>query len=391
MQGFSGSNVRGLEGRPEDEKRPREFFWDSVVLYVVSAIIGLTAIDVVTEFIRGSAVECFLPNPNETDITQVQNYINNFCSGSLPATEYFPAFIVVHGILILAPHYLWLNHFGGNLDFFFQLAFSLERQRDVKTGDYPENNFRIAQQLHSAFTAFQRNFMFRAYCGKLLLQLLLSLASFVLAIFYFTDFDETFPCPQNSKDTTNRNWPLPNEQVLCVFTALRLLAWIRIADIVLLALALVGLFWALIWAYSTHPTELGYKYVAAFSFQSGLVSRYYVSRLPVPRCCKAFCVYFHKFFTTLPWFTPSGFRISNDLDFMIMKLFRTDGGLGYVLKQVQILIEIKDLNDDERQRLALHLREQTAMHIAGVYICVTATAVEFVLWLAKALVHALVC
>ena len=53
---------------------------------------------------------------------------------------------------------------------------------------------------------------------------------------------------------------------------------------------------------------------------------------------------------------------------MIMKLFRTDGGLGYVLKQVQIQTDVKDLNNDERQRLALHLREQTDMHIGGVYV-----------------------
>ncbi len=31
---------------------------------------------------------------------------------------FFPVFIVMHALLIAIPHYLWLNHYGGNFEFF---------------------------------------------------------------------------------------------------------------------------------------------------------------------------------------------------------------------------------------------------------------------------------
>ena len=364
------TDPKGLEGRPEIDEgsenanlRSREFFWDSIVLYVVSVMVGLAAVDALTEFIRGSEVECFSPagNGSVNDISSVQEYVNSFCSGSLPEGQYLPVFIVVHGILIVIPHYLWLNHFGGSLDFFFQLASSLERLQDEKTGEYPERNTVIAEQLESAFTTYKRNGMFYLYIGKLLLQWLLSAGGLILAVVYFTDFDSSFPCPRSiSEEAQDRAWPFP-DQVICVFTSLRLLGLIRIADIILLGLAISGLTWSLIWCASTHATELGCRQVAQFSFQSSLQPRYYVPKFPVPRCCESFRNLLHKFFTSIPWLAFHGPRIASDLDFMIMKLFRTDGGLGHVLKEVLVLKQITSLNEDERRRLGLHKRELASM------------------------------
>ena len=97
-----GADPQKLEGKGEDSARPREFFWDSVSLYVVGVIIALAAIDAITEFLRGSSVTCY--SPPGKDVTEAQeNYINNICALSLPMTEYFPVFIVVHGIFISIP------------------------------------------------------------------------------------------------------------------------------------------------------------------------------------------------------------------------------------------------------------------------------------------------
>ena len=97
--GGGGTNPQKLEGKGEDSSKPREFFWDNVSLYVVGVIIALAAIDAVMEFLRGSSVACF--SPPGADITEAQEmYINNFCASSLPISEYFPVFTVVHGILI---------------------------------------------------------------------------------------------------------------------------------------------------------------------------------------------------------------------------------------------------------------------------------------------------
>lgn len=153
--GGSGTDPQKLEGKEADSTKPREFFWDSVSLYVVGVIIALAAIDAVTEFLRGSSVACF--SPPGRDITEAQeNFINNICALSLPMTEYFPVFIVVHGILIAIPHYLWLNHYGGNFEFFFSQAREMDRTRDEQSGEYSGNNRIIVQQLTLAFTTYKQ-------------------------------------------------------------------------------------------------------------------------------------------------------------------------------------------------------------------------------------------
>ena len=357
--GAGGSDAKKLEGRPEGEEGkflPREFFWDSVALYVVSAIIGLAAIDVVTEFIRGSSVSCYAPSGVAISEKQ-EEYINNFCSASLPMTEYFPAFILVHGILIAIPHYLWLNHYGGNFDFFFTQASKMDRTRDENTGEYSNNNRLIIQQLTQTFTTYKQNWMFILYVVKLTCQWVISIAGFIAAIFYFTDFDDVFFCPRNNATVSTEFWPL-DEQVRCVFTSLRLFSTIRIADLILLALVVLCFSWSLIWSASTHSTELGFEEVALFSFQSGISPEHHISKLLLPSwCCRPCKNCLRKLITTIPWL-GRGPRIHTNLDFLLLKLFRTDSGLGHIFREMLIHENIKHLNDDDLRRTNLHTRQQ---------------------------------
>ena len=360
--GAGGSDAKKLEGRPEGEEGkflPREFFWDSVALYVVSAIVGLAAIDVVTEFIRGSSVSCYAPSGVAISEKQ-EEYINNFCSSSLPMTEYFPAFIVVHGILIAIPHYLWLNHYGGNFDFFFTQASLMDRTREEKTGEYSDKNWLIMHQLLQAFSTYKQNWMYILYILKLILQWVISTVGFFVAVFYFTDFDDAFYCPRNLNSSSNADkfWPL-DDQVRCVFTSLRLYSTIRIADLLLLALLVLCYLWAIIWCASTHSTELGAERVAEFSFQSGISPEHYVHKFRLARlCCKPCKGYIRKFFTSVPSPFGPGPRIMTNLDFLVLKLFRTDSGLGHVFREMQILLHIKELDDDDQGRTQLHKAQQ---------------------------------
>lgn len=357
MSGVFGdaNNAQKLEGR-EDDSRPREFFWDSVTLYIVYVILGLAALDAITEFLRGSSIACYVPG-DEVGDSQVE-YINNYCSTNLPRTEYFPAFIVVHGILIAIPHYLWLNHYGGNFDFFFSQAREMDRTRDEDTGEYSEKNRIIIQQLSQAFATFNQNWMFILYVCKLILQLGLTLAGFVVAIIYFTDFDEIFYCPRdfNLSMLPDEFWPL-EEPVRCVFTALQLFSTIRIADLILLALLVLTLAWSLVWSVSTHSTELGTDQVALFCFHSGMGPEHHVPKFPLGWCCRPFKKCFRKLFTSIPWFGP-GPRIKTNMDFLVLKLFRTDSGLGFIFREMQILQKIHYYNDDDQRRTNVHKRQQ---------------------------------
>ncbi len=358
-----GTDAKDLEGKTQEETSafaPREFFWDSIVLFVLSAILGLTAIDVITEFVRGSGVECYVPGGLPDDGRDNNyDYINSFCSRSLPPTEFFPVFIVVSGVLVAIPHYLWLNHYGGNFEFFFSLASTLQRLKDDKKGEYSEHNHLIVQQLETAFATYKRNTIFLVYVGKLGLQWLFSVVGLGIAVAYFTDFDETFHCPKN---VTNAFWPLET-QAICVFTSLRLLWLIRFAYILLLTLVILGLSWALFWCFCTHASELTSHEAAQFAFYSGLAPEYYVAKLPVPKCCKSLRKLLLKFVTTVPWFSLGGPRIRTDLDFMVMKLYRTDSGLGYIFRDVQIAREMSHLMDDDQRRLNLHYRKHTSLEV----------------------------
>ena len=338
--------------------QPREFFWDSIVLFVVYSIIGLTAVDVISEYLRGSSVECLVDR-------ETQPYMNSFCSSSVSASEYFPIFMVVHAILIGAPHYLWLNHYGGSFEFFFQLASDMKLLRDENTGEYEKRNHQTVEKLEAAFGTYNRKRIYVWYIVKLVYQCVFTVIGFVVAIFFFTDFDENFPCPRSLNETyDNPQWPLPNQQVNCVFKSLRLIEVIRVADLILLILAFVGLISSFIWCATTHSTELGSKEAAQFSFQSGLAPKYYV-----PKVHKEMCHFKNRKLNHCCFccFKLVGAWIKNDFEFMVMKLFRTDGGLGHVLKEVQIDREIKHLNSIERRRLELHKREQNSkfLHSGG--------------------------
>ena len=359
-------DIKKLEGREDEGSgeegkiRAREFFWDSIVLYVLFAIIGLTAIDVVAEFIRGSGVQCFLDGVGlnqSLDDLGLQDYVNDFCSGSISMGQYFPVFIVVHGSLMAIPHYLWLNHFGGNFDTFLKLASKLDLLRDETSGEYMPKNFVIVDQLSTTFGTYKRNWMFRVYWMKLALQLVLAIAGFVVVIVFFTDFNASFDCPRTMNDTFDKVWPLSGEQVICIFKSLRLIELIRIADLILIVLVIFCLSWALLWCFATHPSELGSKNIAKFSFITGLPPEMYVQKLDIP-CFKSVRRALQKIFTTVPMLAPQGPRIETDMDFLMMKLFRTDGSLGGILKEMQILQLIKGLNNDERRRFNLYAMER---------------------------------
>ena len=368
---FRGADPKGLQGKSKsgeigDKENSvvlsgREFFWDSVVLYVVSAIIGLTAIDLVSEFIRGSGVECY--SPSNDNITRYLKYINRFCTESIPAGEYFPTFIVIQGILIAAPHYLWLNQYGGRFDFFFARVKALKRSKDRKTGEYPLKNFVFIQQLQSAFGTYRSRVIFWLYVVKLVLQLVLSFISLNIAVGYFTEFEENFHCPRdynpNSRSGPLRYWPL-QEQVRCVFTSLRLLALIRAVDIFLLVLVVAGLIWALLWCFHTHKTELGSQRIAEFTFQSGLEPEHYniyFQRHSLPLWLKPLPRSWFAYVCDLFNFRGSE-CIRSDLDFLILRLFRADSGLGFILKEVQVLKAVRDMNDEDHNWLDLHRSNQ---------------------------------
>lgn len=316
-----------LEGRKKGQTpapQSRDFFWDSITLYIVAVILALTAIDVVTEFVRGSELHCYLPNNTDSSLlASVQDYVNAFCSSRLPSLQYLPAFIAVHAIAILAPHYVWLNAYGADLDFFFKHVSQIGRTR-TQTGDYPSINHSVSKQLEDAFSTFSRwNGMYVCYLVKLIGQMMLCvLGIIVVPVWLFKENKQhmVFECPENEGDARGDSWPLLDyETVVCVFSPLSLLQKIWVVYQFLLALAAFFLLINFLLLIKWHTAELGFEKCAEFSFQTGLTHHYYNPQI----------------LNTVHFIWD--FSIHSDYDFMMVKLFRTDGGLAYIMKEVHIL------------------------------------------------------
>lgn len=355
-----GINVANLEGKKEGSSTivPRDFFWDSVALFVLSAIAGLAVLDFVTEFIKGSTVECFLPN----GFGQIsKEYVNAFCSGNLPFIQYFPVYIIITGALIAVPHYLWLNNYRGNFEFFFSQVGNLTRPKDTETVAQSKENIEIVKRLTTVFATYKQSTIFLFYVVKLIAQLVFSAASLVLGVLLFlnNNFTEEFRCPR--KNETEGFWPF-EEKAFCIYNTLVLVSYLRVAYLVLISFLLICLIVAIFWCFLTKATELGHEDVAKFCYLTGLPAKYYVAQLPIPswRCCKYLRGCILRCVSTIPWFTfGEGPRIHSDLDFMVMQLFRTDSGLGHTFKDTQTNLAIKKLLEDDHRRLHIHYLKHT--------------------------------
>ena len=340
--GVSLAHARELEGRkeqPDPAPQSRDFFWDSITLYIVGVILALTAIDVVSEFIRGADVQCYQPNETQSDIlSSVQNYVNEFCRGHVPTLQFLPSFIAIHAIAILLPHYAWLNAYGADLDFFFRHVSKLERNRKDDTGDYPAINYTISKEMEEAFSKYGRpNGMYWWYIAKILFQIVLCILGIILVPLVFFKYSEqnvAFQCPESESDAKGDTWPLPyRETVTCVFSPMNLLQRIWLVYLFLLAVAALFMLINLVQLFKWHTNELGFEDCAKFSFQTGLSYHY---------CHPSVKRVFKRNFPTLYPFSP--YSIESNYDFLMVKLFRTDGGLAYIMKEVHVFRLLREMN-----------------------------------------------
>ena len=325
---------KNLEGRKDDENttvmQSRDFLFDSIAIYIAATILGLTAVILITEFLSQSTVHCYLPDESNRSLLEgVNAYVNEFCSAQLPPLRYLSAFLALHAVSILAPHYLWLNMYGADFDFFFQHVSQLHRTRDQKTGNYPPINYIISEQLQDAFKRFSHsNRMYYCFIFKLILQLLFCMGGFIFVPWYFRG-EMTFKCP---KETHGNYWPLPdNTHVVCVFSSLSLLQMIRGFYLFLLGVVSLSLIVNIVTISIPIPHMLGYDNQVEFLFQTGMPYHSYVSQHSLK----------HLINILRNKSMSSSYTIKCNYDFLMIKLFRTDGGLARILREIHVLQLLK--------------------------------------------------
>ena len=285
------------------------------------------------------------------------SYINNYCARNVPNTEYFPIYILIHGLLLIVPHYIWNALHNGDFDSFFLIVDKLDRLRDSTTGDYDTNNFDRVTKLEQEYSGRK---IYYTYILKLVLQLIIVCGSVILSALYFKNFSFVFFCPGDSVDDftcpeehlgTPCGWPL-NVTVPCVYTSLRVLNLVRYADFFLLTIAAGLVLYALGWCAVRHTEQLGYFELAKFSFQSCLKPDHFVFPPVVSwptypcftteknksKCARRWInrlwplthyLKFHPRYIIYP-------GILHDLDFLLLMLFRADTSHGQVFKDIQV-------------------------------------------------------
>ncbi len=315
------------------------FFWDQFLIYVSTGIALLTVLDASIQFFRSNGLQCYVPMdvlPQEFTRDNAA-FVNTFCLSSLSWSEYYSVFILIQGIVVVAPHYLWSSVFSGRFDFFVDLVKQLDRLRDSDTGDFRPKNIDIVKKLEQEFPEkWKWTGIFVLYIVKLFAQLLAIVISLVVNILVFPEesFAFVFSCPRDFNGSTDQveGWLFPTA-VSCSYPSFRVLSRIQIANYFLLVLALGSVVYGILWCFKRHSSSLGYKDVAKFAFSACLA--------PEEHMCDSL------------WKNPFHPRIRNDLDFLVMILFRADSGHGRVFKDIQVSKEIK--NQITEDHVKLHL------------------------------------
>lgn len=350
------SNLSSLlkDKNQDSPVQPKEFFWDQFLKYISSSILALTLVNITIAFFQDTSLACFhppdtaslLPEVRTLDVYEIapgqSNFINKYCIGSIPVTEYFPVYIVVHGFLLVVPHYIWHAVFKGSFDSFFSIVVKIDRLRNSNTGQYNKECFDRVAKLTREFGGKRKIFL--SYIAKLLVQFMACVGAIAVSTVWMRDFAYAFDCPRllAEEGIIPRDWPL-NMTVPCVYTMLRTLRIIRIVDFILTGFAIALTLYGIVWCFIRHPTELGHHQVVKFAFQSGLKPSQYsappiinirgMKYLRILNCClwlftrRPFILNLRNLFFS---------SISSDLDFLLLFLFRADASHGRVFKNIQV-------------------------------------------------------
>lgn len=327
----------------------KEFIWDRIVTVLVTCMVGLTVVDLIAEFFSQTSSNVICKTPNSFTVVQ-SSFVNSFCFGSLSSSQYYPLFLTIHGLVIMAPQQLWSWLFAGYMDFFFDLAKSLDRLKDPRSGEYDRKNFAIVTKLESAFA--QNYKIYGCYLGKLLLQLVAAFASLIVSWGVFRNFSIVFPCSSNATSTQytveddnfSNAWPTAFE---CTYIPFQLFSILRYVDTVLIIMVIIVLLYGIGCCIKGHPAELGASEVAMFAFTSCLPPESYV----FPKLCSTSGLCQLGSLLSPP--------IKNDLDFLLLRLYQSDSGHGKMFRELQVSKVYRTLyiHDHELLHLLINLQQ----------------------------------
>jgi len=317
----------------EESLREKDFYWDQLIKYVSSVIVAQVLLTISISFLRDDSVACF--HPSDTlplllsytasssqavyELARGQSsYIDKFCESSAPSAEYFPLYIIIHGTLLIVPHFLWTAFSQGDIDSFFFISAKLTHLRSHDTGEYPSKNFDHVKELERQYK--DNKAIMRSYLFKLLAQLIICISSILVSALVFSDFSVTFMCPRLLVENNEipPNWPL-NVTVPCVYASLRGLQVVQGLDYGLTSVAVILILTGFIVIFKNLSRVQLNEDVAKLTFESGLWRNF--SDFPFDLRFKIFWTHIVKV---------------KDFDFLLLLLIRANASYGEVINDIQV-------------------------------------------------------
>lgn len=321
--------------------KPKDFWWDMFIKYLAATIALGTALETALQFLGNDGPSCTVSGRDNASAYEISHddivYINRFCQQSFTRAIYYPLFLFSQSIALTAPDFLWGAINVGCFDYFFRVVTDLDRFRSGETGTYEEKNFKILKKLENKFGLKAEIFHF--YIFKLCLQILVILTAIAINILIFRDehFNLYFVCPVGC-DISVEGWQFMF-CVTCVFPPFRLYRLLFIIDLTLLSVALLILGWGIFWCFKKHVEILGSDVTAKFAFKSCLLpTQYDISSSKKSHWFKVlFCCFNCSESVCQNIFClTSEYRIKNDLDFLLLRLYSADLGYGADFRAIQV-------------------------------------------------------
>ena len=305
-----------------------DFIWDQVVKVAMISMLLLAVLGATAEHYseEDKAHFCGSVPPN----LGPHGSSNVSCSDDAANKQYFLLLIVLHVLLTMAPYYVWCFAFSVHVERFFDCIGKLDptKLRTVCDGSSEVADFFDEYKIVIESLSKHRRLIF-AYKLKLALQLILAMATVVIIVAVFDKFPQALKCPADTAAVAlQQDTARPLRFSVCS-ARFPLFGFLRTVAMALVSLCGVMLLYGSVWCFLGHPTELGSKQAAIFTFASCLEPEHT----------------FHSLYLQL---RPN---IEDDLDYVIMQLFRSDSVRGHALRHLLVQNEYRELSNGFAQLL----------------------------------------
>lgn len=324
-------------------KRLSEFWWDRVILSMITVLLGITATQTIVSLIRSETVKCLIAE-NDTTSSSIIAYVNNICSEQI--SYQYQMFVYAEVAVLSGLQVFWSLLHSGRLEDFRMTVNSMVFIRSSTQDQVESSDIQKARALEHRLRCpvLTVTYIFT----KLVLQFLMAGAGIVWSVVILINrINILFECSK----PIDSQWPLSSSKIDCVYTAvpaLQFLLWINLSASIIIVLATVFGIVLVIKCFFENDC----RPVALFMLETGLQIQHYRK------------VHFWK---RKQLFKHT--RVSLDMALLMKKFYGTNYSKGEALFNVLVYSYLEELTEtvstDLKVEMVRHGKECLAVKIEG--------------------------